>query len=80
MHTDTILNGILALLVADRDGADGRPTERILADAGLTDEHIAMLTGPDPARLGRPPVTAFGHSALSGAAVNPATGRGAPDR
>lgn len=63
MQTDTILNGILALLVAQRDGADERPTERILADAGLTDDHIASLTGRDPAQLAQPPVTAFGHSA-----------------
>jgi hypothetical protein len=62
MQTDTILNGILALLVSQRDGADERPTERILADAGLTDDHIASLTGRDPARLAQPPVTAFGHS------------------
>ena len=71
MQTDTILNGILALLVAERDGRGGRPTERILADAGLTDEHIARLTGRDPARLAQPPVTAFGHAAITGAAVSP---------
>ena len=34
MDTDTIVSGILALLVAERDGADGRMTERILADVG----------------------------------------------
>ena len=38
MQTDTILNGILALLVAQRDGDAGRPTERILADAGPSDD------------------------------------------
>jgi hypothetical protein len=65
MQTDTILNGILALLVAERDRSGGRPTERILAEAGLTDAHIAQLTGRDPARLGEPPATAFGHSAVS---------------
>jgi hypothetical protein len=60
MQTDTILNGILALMIAERDGAGGRPTERILAEAGLTDQHIAMLTGR--ARLTEPPATAFGHT------------------
>jgi hypothetical protein len=70
MQTETILNGILAVLVAERDRSDSRPTERILAQAGLTDEHIAQLTGRDPARLSEPPVTAFGH-----AAVNPPAGR-----
>ena len=65
MQTETILNGILALLVAQREAADARPTERILADAGLSDEHIARLTGRDPARLAQPPAAAFGHSALS---------------
>jgi len=63
MQTDTILNGILAVLIAERDGPGGRPTERILAEAGLGDEHIAMLTGRDPVRLDQPPVTAFGHAA-----------------
>ena len=67
MQTDTILNAILALLVAERDGTSGRPTERLLAEVGLTDEHIAMLTGRNPARLDQPPATAFGHSALNGA-------------
>jgi len=62
MQTETILNGILALLVAERDGSAGRSTERILADAGLSGENIAMLTGRDPARLGEPPSTAFGHT------------------
>jgi hypothetical protein len=38
-----------------------------LAEAGLTDEHIAMLTGRDPARLDQPPVTAFGHAAIASA-------------
>jgi hypothetical protein len=75
MRTETILNGILALLVAERDGSGGRPTERILAGAGLTDDHIAMLTGRDPARLDEPPVTAFGHSALSPPADRSARGR-----
>jgi hypothetical protein len=65
MHTETILNGILALLVAQREAADARPTERILAAAGLSDEHVAQLTGRDPARLAQPPVAAFGHSDLS---------------
>jgi hypothetical protein len=60
MQTETILNGILALLVAMRDGARERPTERILADAGLTGDHIAALTTRDPARLEGPPATAFG--------------------
>ena len=67
MQTDTILNGILAVLIAQRDGPGGRPTERILAEAGLSDEHIAMLTGRDPARLDQPPVTAFGHAASASA-------------
>jgi hypothetical protein len=76
MQTDTILNGMLALLVAQRDGTDGRPTERILAAAGLTDDHIASLTGRDPAGLDRPPTTAFGHSAREiAAAVSPPAGR-----
>jgi hypothetical protein len=65
MQTETILNGILALLVAQREAADARPTERILAAAGLSDEHVAQLTGRDPARLAQPPVAAFGHSDLS---------------
>jgi hypothetical protein len=60
MQTDTILNGILALLVAQRDGDAGRPTERILVDAGLTADHIAALTARDPGRLEQPPTTAFG--------------------
>jgi hypothetical protein len=60
MQTETILNGILALLVAERDGARERRTERILADAGLTGDQIAALTGRDPARLERSPATAFG--------------------
>jgi hypothetical protein len=64
MHADTLLNGILALLVAQRDGHTTRSTESILADAGLTDEHITMLTGRDPARLQQPPSTAFGHSVI----------------
>lgn len=67
MQTDTILNAILALRVAERDGTSGRPTERILADAGVTDEHIAMLIGRDPARFEQPPAIAFGHSAMGGA-------------
>jgi hypothetical protein len=71
MQTDTILNGILALLVAERDGTSWRPTERLLAQAGLTDEHIAMLTGRDPALLDQLPTTAFGHSALGGAPARP---------
>jgi hypothetical protein len=60
MQTETILTGILALLVAERDGAKERATERILADAGLTGDQIAALTGRDAARLERPPATAFG--------------------
>jgi transcription initiation factor IIE alpha subunit len=67
MQTDTILNGILAVLIEDRDGPSGRSTVRVLAEAGLTDEHIAMLTGRDPARLDQPPVTAFGHAAVASA-------------
>ena len=60
MHTDidyidgvdqeTALNGILALLVADReqDASRGaRRTERILAGVGFSDEQIAALTGRD---------------------------------
>lgn len=62
MQTDTILSGILGLLVADRDETDLRSTARILADAGLTDEHVARLTGNDPARLNEAPVAAFGHT------------------
>jgi hypothetical protein len=45
MQTNTNLRGILALLVAGRDQTSGRSTDRILADAGLTAKHIAMLTG-----------------------------------
>ena len=60
MKTETLLNGILALLVAEREGVAQRPTERILADAGLTDAHITALTGRDPAQLAAPPATAFG--------------------
>lgn len=62
METNTVLIAILALLVAERDGSTRRPTERILADAGVAEEHITMLTGRDPSRLEQPPVTAFGHS------------------
>jgi hypothetical protein len=60
MHTDidhaagvdsqTALNGILALLVAEREQrADrgARRTERILAAVGLSDDQIAALTGHD---------------------------------
>ena len=72
MQTDAILNGILALLVAERDGTKGRTTERILADAGLADEHIARLTGRDPARVDQPPVTAFGHSVTTARATRSA--------
>jgi hypothetical protein len=75
MQTETILNGILALLVAHREAADARPTERILAQAGLSDEHIAQLTGRDPARLAQPPVAAFGHSELSRPAAPRSPGR-----
>jgi hypothetical protein len=60
MQTDTLLNGILALLVAARERTTDRSTEGILADAGLSGEQIAALTGRDPARRDRPPVTAFG--------------------
>jgi hypothetical protein len=59
METTTLLSAILALLVAGRDGT-ARPTERILADFGLTAEQIAMLTGREPARLQQPPQAAFG--------------------
>ena len=71
MQTESILNGILALLVAQREEADARPTERILAEAGLTEEHIARLTGRDPARLTRPPVTAFGHTTALSRSTHP---------
>jgi hypothetical protein len=57
MQTDTILNGILAILVAERDG-DERSTADVLAGAGLTGEHIATLTA---ARSDEAPVAAFGH-------------------
>jgi hypothetical protein len=73
MQTDMILNAILALLVAERDGTSKRGTERILAQVGLTDEQIAALTGRDPARLDQPPAIAFGHCALH--AVNAPTSR-----
>src|SRR6187200_2506124 len=69
MQTDEIVNGILAVLIAEREGPGGRPTERILAGAGLTDQHIAMLTGRNPARLDERPVTAFGHAALARASA-----------
>ena len=75
MQTETILNGILALLVAQREAADARPTERILAAAGLSDEHIAQLTGRDPARLSQPPAAAFGHSVLTPPAAPRSPGR-----
>ena len=64
MHTDidyingvdqeTSLNGILALLVADReqDASRGaRRTEQILAGVGFSDEQIAALTGHDVRRV-----------------------------
>jgi hypothetical protein len=75
MQTETILNGILALLVAQREAADARPTERILTEAGLGERHIAQLTGRDPARLVQPPATAFGHSDLSRPATPRSPGR-----
>jgi hypothetical protein len=75
MQTETILNGILALLVAQREEADARPTERILTDAGLSEDHVARLTGRDPARLAQPPVTAFGHSDLTRPAAPRSPGR-----
>ena len=75
MQTETILNGILALLVAQREAADARPTERILVQAGLSGEHIARLTGRDPARLAQPPVAAFGHVELSRPAAPRSPGR-----
>jgi len=43
-----------------RSDGTARPTERILAESGLTAEQIAMLTGRDPARLEQPPQAAFG--------------------
>lgn len=64
MHTDidhaegvdseTALNGILALLVAEREQrADrgARRTERILAAVGFSDDQIAALTGHDVRRV-----------------------------
>lgn len=68
MRTDTILNGILALLVAQRDATAG-PTGGILADAGLSDEHIALLGGRDSART-QAPVTAFGASCVERASAH----------
>jgi hypothetical protein len=47
---ETSLNGILALLVADRDqdaNRGARRTERILAGVGFGDEQIAAFTGRD---------------------------------
>ena len=82
MHTDidhtagvdseTALNGILALLVAEREhrpnGGDRR-TERILAGVGVSDDQIAALTGHDVrqvraniASANEVPATASGHS------------------
>ncbi len=84
MHPDTssaanvdaaaALNGILALLIAEREpreGAAPRRTERILAGAGLSDDQIAALTGRD-ARQVRATIdadtrvanTAWGHSVI----------------
>jgi hypothetical protein len=51
---ETSLNGILALLVADReqDAKRGaRRTEQILAGVGFSDEQIAALTGHDVRRV-----------------------------
>ena len=84
MHTDiepaggvdleTTLNGILALLVAEREQrADrgARRTERILAAVGLGDDQIAALTGHDVRRVraiiesaDEVPATATGHSVI----------------
>jgi hypothetical protein len=69
MQTDTILKGILALLVAERDGSGGRSTARLLADAGLTGDDIAMVTGRDPAQFDAPPVAAFGQASEPAAAA-----------
>jgi hypothetical protein len=84
MHTDidhargvdweTTLNGILALLVAEREQrADrgARRIEQILAAAGLGDGQIAALTGHDVRRVraiiesaNEVPATASGHSVI----------------
>ena len=63
------LSGILALLVAEREGGGSRRTERILTAAGLSDEQIAAVTGRDVREVRAiidnatmVPVTASGHS------------------
>ena len=51
---ETSLNGILALLVADREhdaNRGARRTERILAGVGFSDDQIAALTGRDVSRV-----------------------------
>jgi len=54
VNSETVLNGILALLVADREqrpDRGARRTEWILAAVGLSDEQIAALTGHDVRRV-----------------------------
>jgi hypothetical protein len=65
------LSGILALVVAEREGGGSRRTERILADAGLSDDQIGALTGRDARQVRaiidsatKVPVTASGHWAI----------------
>jgi hypothetical protein len=68
------LNGILALLVAEREqhgNRGGRRTELILAGAGLGDDRIAALTGRDARQVRaviegatEVPATASGHSVI----------------
>jgi hypothetical protein len=59
MRNETILNGILALMVAEREER-GRPSARILTRAGLDHERLAALTGERAER----PTTAFGQRSV----------------
>jgi hypothetical protein len=68
------LNGILALLVAEREqhgNRGARRTELVLAGAGLSDDQIAVLTGHDARQVRAVidgatalPATASGHSVI----------------
>lgn len=54
VELETALTAILALLVADREerrNGESRRAERILAQAGLSEDQIAGLTGTETAEV-----------------------------
>ena len=53
LELETALTGILALLVADRMTRNGesRRAERILVQAGLSDDQVAALTGTEATQV-----------------------------